>query len=102
MDPSTNDKALLQRLNALKPSSINLSSTSSPFPHEEPQPDDISTRFQALKNLDKKGSKEDALIASIANYENENEDESAPPSPTIEELLADLQPEERWDIDGGE
>ncbi|KAI4223301.1 MAG: hypothetical protein L6R36_005537 [Xanthoria steineri] len=104
MDPSTNDKALLQRLNALKPSSITLSSTSPPSLHDEPHnPDNISTRFQALKNLDKKGNKEDALIASIANYENENEDEpAAPPSPSIEDLLADLRPEERWDIDRDE
>ena len=75
----------------------------SPFPHDEPyNPDDIGTRFQALKNLN---NKEDVLIASIAStadFENENEDEPAPPSPTIEDLLADLQPEERWDIDGAE
>ncbi|KAL8994391.1 MAG: hypothetical protein Q9169_005626 [Polycauliona sp. 2 TL-2023] len=104
MDPSAHDKALLERLNALKPSTVNLSSTSLSFTNHNEQPtDDITTRFRSLKSSTRNGvgkKDPDALIASIAETP-DNEDVS-PPSPTVEELLADLGPEEQWSIERDE
>ncbi|KAL8978040.1 MAG: hypothetical protein Q9205_006287, partial [Flavoplaca limonia] len=104
MDPSNHDKALLSRLNALKPSSINLESNPNPlhpFPALNPQDaTDITTRFKSLKSVSKKKNNPDALVASIATETADNED--APPSPTVEELLADLGPEEQWNIEKDE
>ncbi|KAI4255491.1 MAG: hypothetical protein L6R42_006703 [Xanthoria sp. 1 TBL-2021] len=101
MDPSNHDKALLSRLNALKPSSISLSSTSCPFPPNEQIPN-ITTRFHSLKSAPNNNNNDpDALIASITEAPN-NENEDATPSPTVEELLADLGPEEQWRVERDE
>ncbi|KAL9618501.1 MAG: hypothetical protein Q9204_008394 [Flavoplaca sp. TL-2023a] len=104
MDPSNHDKALLSRLNALKPSSINLESNPNPlhpFPAlSPPNATDITTRFKSLKSVSKKKNNPDALIASIATATADTED--APPSPTVEKLLADLGPEEQWNIEKDE
>ncbi|KAL8896155.1 MAG: hypothetical protein Q9192_003235 [Flavoplaca navasiana] len=108
MDPSNQDKALLSRLNALKPSSISLESNPTPlhpFPESAHNPQDatdITTRFHSLKstNNGKNTSNPNALIASIATETADNK--NAPPSPTVEELLADLGPEEQWSIEKDE
>ncbi|KAL8636794.1 MAG: hypothetical protein Q9226_009210, partial [Calogaya cf. arnoldii] len=101
MDPSNHDKALLERLNALNPSSISLDSTPNPFRNPQ-EVTDITTRFHSLKTTPthKNKNNPEALIASIA--EAPETEENAPPSPTVEELLADLGPEEQWSIDRDE
>ncbi|KAL8859777.1 MAG: hypothetical protein Q9198_010622, partial [Flavoplaca austrocitrina] len=72
-----------------------------PFPALNPQDaTDITTRFKSLKSDSKKKNNPDALIASIATETADSED--APPSPTVEELLADLGPEEQWNIEKDE
>ncbi|CAL8575233.1 hypothetical protein XPA_001168 [Xanthoria parietina] len=59
MDPSTHDKALLQRLNALKPSSITLSSTSPPFPpHGPPNEQGPDDHQHALPGSQKPGKEQ--------------------------------------------
>ncbi|KAI4272725.1 MAG: hypothetical protein LQ337_005112, partial [Flavoplaca oasis] len=107
MDPSNHDKALLSRLNALKPSSISLESNPNPLhpfsesAHNPQDATDITTRFKSLKSVSKKKKNNaESLIASIATETADDKD--APPSPTIEELLADLGPEEQWSIEKDE
>ncbi|KAL8846333.1 MAG: hypothetical protein Q9221_008573 [Calogaya cf. arnoldii] len=101
MDPPNDDKAPLERLNALKPSSISLDSTPHPFPNPQ-EITDITTRFHSLKSTPTHNNKNnpEALIASIA--ETPETEENAPPSPTVEELLADLGPEEQWMVNRDE
>ncbi|KAI4247777.1 MAG: hypothetical protein L6R40_001363 [Gallowayella cf. fulva] len=116
--PPDRDNALLERLNALKKSSVSfdtslqyeesllpLSSRAltdlSPLQQPEDRPQqphevaDITARFRNLKSS--RQNDPDALIASIAEAPSSADD--APPSPTIEELIADLGPEEQWQLD---
>ncbi|KAL8776173.1 MAG: hypothetical protein Q9213_008363, partial [Squamulea squamosa] len=98
MDPSDSDNALLERLNALKKPSVSLDSTFHPIQQPPQDVSNITARFHNLKSARKNDP--DALIASIAEAP-PNEDD-APPSPTVEELLADLGPEEQWVIEKDE
>ncbi|KAL8629176.1 hypothetical protein Q9189_005132 [Teloschistes chrysophthalmus] len=97
-DPTHQDKALLERLNALKQSSISFQSSQS---HQSPRSptDDLTARFRTINNA--RRNDPDALTKAVAESIDSRE-EDAPPSPTVEELLADLGPEEQWDIDGDE
>ncbi|KAL8813585.1 MAG: hypothetical protein Q9223_007001, partial [Gallowayella weberi] len=97
-DPPDRDKALLERLNALRKSSVSLETTSDPLQQAPPDATNITARFHNLKS-DRK-TDPDALITSIAEAPTGLND--VPPSPTVEELLADLGPEEQWKLDQNE
>ncbi|KAL8732695.1 MAG: hypothetical protein Q9166_002671 [cf. Caloplaca sp. 2 TL-2023] len=100
-NPADRDKALLERLNALKKSSVRFHTTTNPLqdPQQEPQHvTDITARFRNLKDSRNTDSK--ALITEIAEAPL-NADEASP-SPTVEELLADLGPEEQWKVNQDE
>ncbi|KAL8774838.1 MAG: hypothetical protein Q9209_000777 [Squamulea sp. 1 TL-2023] len=69
-------------------------------PIQQPPQDisNITARFHNLKSARK--NEPDALIVSVAEAQPTEED--VPPSPTVEELLADLGPEEQWMIERDE
>ncbi|KAI4245283.1 MAG: hypothetical protein LQ352_006620 [Teloschistes flavicans] len=94
-EPTDHDKALLERLNALKQSNVSFQSS-----HQFPQPrtNDLAVRFHQFKNAQR--SDPDALTRAVAKSAHSEDD--APPSPTVEELLADLGPEEQWNVDRDE
>lgn len=94
--PPNNDDALLARLNKLKQSSISFNSSRSltaPAGAAELDntPEDLIARFERLH-----GRKSDHEQSSLAEFP--NDDGSCPPSPTIEELLAQLDPEDQYRI----
>lgn len=118
--PSHTDKSLLDRLNALKASSISLQSTTeynslshidpcsqcSPLPsplHKlQKQSEDASglaARFSKLNGSSRLTP--DVLAKSIAEEASQSTN-GTPPSPTVEELLADLGPEDQWHLDQDE
>lgn len=92
------DDALLARLNNLKQSSVSFDSSNRlPGPAGadtlDDAPEDLIARFERLhgrKSAD--GIKQSPLMDVI------NKRESCPPSPTIEELLGQLGPEEQYRI----
>ncbi|KAL9028831.1 MAG: hypothetical protein Q9196_002859, partial [Gyalolechia fulgens] len=88
--PTDHDKSLLDRLNALKKSSISFDTSSSDVA-------DLSARFRKLNGSRKTTGD---LVRSVAEAATNPEDD--PPSPTVEELLADLGPEEQWQLDRDE
>ncbi|KAL8997353.1 MAG: hypothetical protein Q9188_006347, partial [Gyalolechia gomerana] len=89
--PTNHDQSLLDRLNALKKSSISFNTSASDAA-------DLSARFQKL-NASRKITP-DELVQSVADAPTDIEDN--PPSPTVEELLADLGPDEQWQLDRDE
>ena len=96
--PSNHDDALLARLNNLKQSSVSFDlsrSTAVPAGASEIDntPEDLIARFEKL--YDRKSS--DHKQASLT--EPTNDDGSCPSSPTIEELLAQLDPEDQYRVD---
>ncbi|KAI4139919.1 MAG: hypothetical protein L6R39_006042, partial [Caloplaca ligustica] len=93
--PSHTDKTLLDRLNALKQSSVSFKSTHLAEPEDV---SDLAARFSKLNATRRNDI--DSLTTSIA--EAPTNSEGAPPSPTVEELLADLPPEEQWQLDRDE
>jgi hypothetical protein len=105
-EPSPHDKLLLARLNNLKPSNVSLSAFPTPSTATAPSeadetPEDLIARFQKIQGKSK--NQNDNKITATTVAENEAEDEShAPPSPTIEELLAELGPEDQWTLDSDE
>ncbi|KAL9016101.1 MAG: hypothetical protein Q9185_006537 [Variospora sp. 1 TL-2023] len=90
--PSHTDKSLLDRLNALK----------APLHKLQEQFADASglaARFSKLNGSSRLTP--DELAKSIAE-EASLSTNGAPPSPTVEELLADLGPEDQWHLDQDE
>ncbi|KAL8919189.1 MAG: hypothetical protein Q9208_006949 [Pyrenodesmia sp. 3 TL-2023] len=94
---SHTDQLLLDRLNALKKSSVTLEGkTIASLHQDEPQDNsDLAARFSKLHSQRRLTT--DELIQSVAEAASNTEE--APPSPTVEELLADLGPEEQWQLD---
>ena len=116
--PDQNDD-LMRRLNALKPSSVNLGSNAAtpPFPTEISVPlsreDKLAQRLKGLRSgqpvsnvpLDLGSDAEDTLISQthdhakperdpITHWPSNDHDDQA-----LEDLLADLGPEEQWKLD---
>ncbi|KAL9009034.1 MAG: hypothetical protein Q9173_005900 [Seirophora scorigena] len=96
--PSHTDQSLLDRLNALKASSISFQSTTDPFLKSQNQSEDVSDLAARFSNLNSnRRFTSDDLAESVAE-ETSASTEDAPPSPTVEELLADLGPEDQWQL----
>lgn len=91
-DHTNTDKSLLDRLNTLKQSSVSFDT------HGPQDVSDLAARFSKLNSS--RSATADKLAKSIA--ESPTIAEEAPPSPTVEELLADLGPEEQWQLDQDE
>ena len=93
-EPSNSDNALLARLNNLKQSSVSLGSSkplsaladTSELDHT---PEELIARFERLHGRNSADHKQAPSTESI------NDDDSSPPSPTIEELLAQLGSEDQ-------
>jgi len=93
------DNTLLARLNNLKKSNVSLKQSNtvsipSVSAGQDDTPEDLLARFQKLHGKNSCGSGELLLTESSVN-----EGENGPPSPTIEELLADLGHEEQYTVD---
>ena len=91
-EPSSHDNALLARLNNLKQSSVSFETSKSlsvPAGASEldDTPEDLIARFERLHGRKSADHKQAPLVESI------DDDNSCPRSPTIEELLAQLDPE---------
>ena len=99
-EPSDHDNALLARLNNLKQSSVSFnpsSSLSAPAGAShaselDDTPEDLIARFERLHGRSHTENKQTLLTSST------DELSSCPPSPTIEELLAQLGPADQYDI----
>ena len=96
-EPSDHDDAaLLARLNNLKKSNISfrssshLSASASASQHGD-TPEDLIARFERLHGR-RSADDEQRLVPKSIN------DENGPPSPTVEELLAQLGPEEQYSL----
>lgn len=92
------DDALLARLNNLKQSSVTFGSSNSPLgtcgaSEPDETPEDLISRFEKLYGRQSANSHEQAPSSSAIN-----DDQSGPPSPTIEELLDQLGPEEQYTL----
>ncbi|KAI4098063.1 MAG: hypothetical protein L6R37_006702 [Teloschistes peruensis] len=98
-DPTDQDKALLERLNVLKQSSVSFQSFP-PHQTSESSTDDLTARFKQINHRPCNNDPDVLTKAVAASIDSREED--TPPSPTISELLADLGPEEQWDIDRDE
>ena len=96
-EPSDHDDAaLLARLNNLKKSNISFRSSSHLSALEgasqlDDTPEDLIARFERLHGRRSADDDQNLLPKSI-------NDENGPPSPTIEELLAQLGPEEQYTL----
>ena len=96
-EPSNHDNALLVRLNNLKKSSVSFDSSRRLIPLEgagEPDdtPENLIARFERLHG------RKSADHTQVALTSSNNEDDSCPPSPTIEDLLAQLSAEDEYKI----
>ncbi|KAL8822749.1 MAG: hypothetical protein Q9191_006523 [Dirinaria sp. TL-2023a] len=92
-DAENEDAALLSRLNALKKSSVSLRRDNYPLVSDG-QKSDLSDRFQKLGNGDVGRSlRQPEDFQSYRDFTREDGG-SNPPSPTLEELLAELNTEE--------
>lgn len=100
-EPSDHDDAaLLARLNNLKKSDISFRSSShlsasTSASHLGDTPEDLIARFERLHGRRTAGDEQDFVPQSIT-------DENGPPSPTVEELLAQLGPEEQYTLSSAE
>ena len=97
-EPLNHDDALLARLNNLKQSSVSFDSSRSlavPASASEldDTPEDLIARFERLYGRKSTDHKQASSPESI------NDDSSCPPSPTIEEILAQLDPGDQYKID---
>ena len=97
-EPSAHDNALLKRLNKLKKSNIsfetfNTLSLTPPTSEARQTPDDLIARFQRIHGQNAASTLEKPSADAAPN------DGEGPPSPTIEELLAELGPEDQWTVD---
>ena len=96
-EPSDHDDAaLLARLNNLKKSNISFRSTSHLAASEnasqlDDTPEDLIARFERLHGRRSADDDQNLVPKSI-------NDENGPPSPTIEELLAQLGPEDQYNL----
>lgn len=99
--PSSVDETLLARLNALNSSGISFDAPfTPPTSNTTPSaPTDLHARFLSLgpssRNITPHG-------VALPELESENNDGSAPPSPTLEELLAELESDEDYYISKSE
>ena len=99
-DNANKDLTLLARLNALKQSNVVLETPAkgsllkeSADSHQDETPDDLLLRFQKLygsTNVNPQGRSREAGS------------DSAPPSPSIEELVAELEPEDQYTLSSRE
>ena len=101
-EPFPDDKILLERLNNLKKSNISLGTSTTISTATAPSnvgdtPEDLIARFQKIHGRPTAGASAQSSTEAIA----ENDDQR-PPSPTIEELLAELGPEDQWTVDSNE
>ena len=97
-EPFTHDNALLARLNKLKKSNISFGTSNTPsvtIPTSEADqtPDELIARFQRIHGQNAESTLEQSCV------DNAPDDGVGPPSPTIEELLAELGPEDQWTVD---
>ena len=97
-EPFAHDNALLARLNKLKKSNIsfgtsNTPSTTIPTSEADKTPDELIARFQRIHGQNAASTLEQSSADSALN------DGVDPPSPTIEQLLAELGPEDQWTVD---
>ena len=96
-EPLNPDDNLLSRLNKLKPSSVSFDSSNSlALParasERDDTPEDLIAPFERLHGRNSTGHKQ------FSSPESTVDDISCPPSPTIEELLAHLDPEDQYKI----
>ena len=103
-EPSLHDKILLARLNNLKKSTISLNPSTTTSIATAPSnvdatPEDLIARFQKIQGRSITGSDDRVSAEAIAKDEDEAD---RPPSPTIEELLAELGPADQWTVDSTE
>ena len=92
------DNALFARLNNLKKSNISFGTSNTPsvtIPTSEADktPDDLIARFQRIHGQNAASTLEQSSANSALN------DGVGPRSPTIDELLAELGPEDQWTVD---
>lgn len=99
-EPSDHDDiALLARLNNVKQSSVSFGSSSNSLSASagaselDNTPEDLIARFERLYGRKSADGHEQALSLNATN-----DDESGPPSPTVEELLGQLGPEEQYTL----
>lgn len=96
---SDEDKALLARLNAIRPSTVSLEPDSNILPtlksESEDTPEDLIARFQKLHSNTRSSS-------NLEQSETQHSSVDKPPSPTIEDLLAEIGTEEDYKIDESE
>lgn len=95
-EPSDHDDALLARLNNLKQSSVSFGSfkclsTSAGVSELDDTPEDLIARFERLHGRKSADGHEQTSLLSIID-----DDDTVPPSPTIEELLGQLGPEQQY------
>ena len=100
-EPSAHENALLARLNKLKKSNISFGTSNPPSvtissSEADKTPDDLIARFQRIHGQNAASTLEHLSADSAPN------DGNAPPSPTIEELLAELGPEDQWTVDSAD
>ena len=96
-EPSNHDDALLLRLNNLKQSSVSFDSSKCLTPligagELDETPENLIARFERLHGRKSADHAQVTLTSPI------NDDDSCPPSPTIEELLATLGTEDDYKI----
>lgn len=97
-EPSDHDNALLARLNKLKQSNVSfvspnsLSTTLGPSELND-TPEDLIARFERLQSRKSADGNKQAPLPNIID-----KSDSCPSSPTIEELLAQLGPEDQYRI----
>ena len=97
-EPSDRDDALLARLNNLKQSSVsfgssNHGSAAAGAGKVDETPEDLIARFEALHGRKSAPRNEQASLTDLVDHE-----DSCPLSPTIEELLDQLRPEDQYRI----
>ena len=97
-EPSDHDDALLARLNNLKQSNVSFGSPSNlSIPAVSSRlnetPEDLLARFGRLHGRKSADCNKQAPLTDFID-----DDDSCPPSPTVEELLAQLGPEDQYRI----
>lgn len=97
-EPSAHDNALFARLNKLKKSNIsfgtsNTLSVTTTTSEADETPDDLIARFEKINGQIGATTIDKSSADTVPN------DGNGPPSPTIEELLAELGPEDQWTVD---
>ena len=95
-EPSDYDNALLARLNSLRQSSVSFGSSkslsaSTDVSELDETPEDLIARFEKLHGRNSPKGQEQASVLSTID-----DNETGLPSPTIEELLGQLGPEDEY------